>query len=177
MKNNFKSLIKPPFVLFIICLAVTVFLAGTYYFAKPKIDERSRQQITETRKMVLSEAAEFDEISENAVCGKNSSGNTVGYVITVTQKGYGGNMQVMVGINEDGKVSGVSILSHSETPGLGAKTAEEGFLSQFTGLSDEAEVGDEIDGITGATVSSRAVTEAVNNAIDEYKEISKEDEK
>lgn len=174
MKLDIKSIIKPALSLFVICLATTVFLAVTSALTEDKIVERAEQDITNTRKVVLSQASEFEDIEgkDNTVCGKDSSGNIVGYVITVTEKGYGGQIQVMVGIDSDGKVSGVSILSHNETPGLGAKTAEDEFLKQYKNLNSEAEVGKDIVAVTGATISSKAVTRSVNAALNEYKNIT-----
>ncbi|HAN21541.1 MAG TPA: electron transporter RnfG [Clostridiales bacterium] len=163
-----KKIIKPTISLFVICLLTTTFLAVTSALTEKKILERAEQDINATRKIVLSTADTFEEVKDNAVVGKDENGNIVGHVITVTIKGYGGNMQVMVGIDSDEKVSGVSILSHSETPGLGAKAADDGFLSQFKGINSEAEVGVEIDSISGATISSAAVTDAVNKALNEY---------
>jgi len=168
MKLDIKKIIKPTISLFVICLLTTTFLAVTSALTEKKILERAEQDINATRKIVLSTADTFEEVKDNAVVGKDENGNIVGHVITVTIKGYGGNMQVMVGIDSDEKVSGVSILSHSETPGLGAKAADDGFLSQFKGINSEAEVGVEIDSISGATISSAAVTDAVNKALNEY---------
>lgn len=175
MKIDIKSILKPSLKLFVICFVVTALLAITYVMTKNKIAERAELGITNSRKEVLAAAETFEDINDNTVCGKDGNGKKVGYVITVTKKGYGGDIEVMVGFGEDGKVSGVSILRQSETPGMGAKTDTEEYLSQYKGLTDNSnEVGDEIDGITGATISSKAVTDAVNEAITDYLEIVKE---
>jgi electron transport complex protein RnfG len=173
MKIDIKSVVKPALVLFIICLVTTALLALANMLTTDKIDERANQEVIESRKKVLGAATTFEDVTENCVRGKSSDNQTVGYVITVTEKGYGGDMQVMVGIRE-GKVNGVSILSHSETAGLGAKAAEADFLDQYKGLSDRAEVDKNIDKITGATISSKAVTRAVNTAMEEYQKIAGE---
>lgn len=90
-------------------------------------------------------------------------------MVTTEAKGYGGAIEVMTGIRPDGTVSGVTILSMSETPGLGAKTKESSFLRQYTGANapDLAvnKDGGTVNAVSGATISSRAVTEAVNSAI------------
>ena len=176
MKIDIKAVLKPALVLFVICLVTTSLLALTNALTTDKIDERAKQDIAETRKKVLSSAASFEEINDTVVRGKDADNKTVGYVITVTEKGYGGEMKVMDGIS-GGKVAGVSILSHSETAGMGAKTAETGFLDQYKGLDGNAEVGKNIDKITGATISSKAVTKAVNKAMEEYNKIAKDDKK
>jgi len=169
MKIDIKGIMKPSLKLFVICFVVTALLALTSAFTKDKIAEREAQGITDTRKVVLSTADTFKDVNDNTVCGIDAEGNTVGYVMTVIVKGYGGEIEVMVGFGKDDKVSGVSILRQTETPGMGAKTDTSEFLSQYKGLNSEAALGKEIDGITGATISSTAVTDAVNDAINKYK--------
>ncbi len=103
-----------------------------------------------------------------------SGNNTYGYVITVTSKeGYGGDIQFTVGFDMNGKVTGISMLSISETAGLGMKAKEKEFLNKYVGKSGGSFVVDkdntsgatnEIDAISGATVTTRAVTKGVNAA-------------
>ena len=100
-------------------------------------------------------------------------GGDAGYVITVTDgEGYGGDIQVVVGITSDGTVSGISFLSISETAGLGMNATNESFYGQYVGVqtekfavSKEGGDGEPIDAISGATITSRAVTGAVNTAL------------
>ena len=173
MKNiSLKAIIRPALTLFFICVAVTSLLALTNSFTDKKIAEREEQQIAETRKAVLPDAVSFEEVRENAFAGKTAGGDTAGYVITVTERGYGGDMLVMVGIDTEGKVSGVSLLRHNETPGLGAEAGKPRFLNQFTGKSRKVEVGGNIDSVSGATISSKAVAKAVNDAMEIYKAIT-----
>lgn len=99
-----------------------------------------------------------------------------GYVITTTDKeGYGGDIQITVGITADGTVSGISILSISETAGLGMRATEPAFYEQYQGKQAEKFVvskdggdGEPIDALSGATITSRAVTGAVNAALGYY---------
>ena len=99
-----------------------------------------------------------------------------GYVITTTDKdGFGGSIQITVGITTDGTVNGVSILSISETAGLGMKATEPAFYGQYEGKQAEKFVvskdggdGEPIDALSGATITSRAVTGAVNAALGYY---------
>ena len=90
-----------------------------------------------------------------------------GYVVQVAPSGFGGVLDVMVGVNTDGTCSGVSIISHSETSGLGANATKEDFRSQFVGKSNVAVTkdGGDIAALTGATITSRAVCSGVNAAI------------
>lgn len=91
-----------------------------------------------------------------------------GYVVEVTPSGFGGTIDMVVGVDKNGAVTGVSIISMSETSGLGANASKESFRSQFVGKSGELAVskdGGEIDALTGATITSRAVTSGVNTAL------------
>ena len=91
-----------------------------------------------------------------------------GYVVEVTPSGFGGTIDMVVGVDSDGTVTGVSIINMSETSGLGANASKESFRSQYVGKSGELAVskdGGEIDALTGATITSRAVTRGVNSAL------------
>ena len=89
-----------------------------------------------------------------------------GVVIQTVAYGYAGNITLLVGVSNEGTVTGLVVRELSETPGLGANAlTDTEFLSQFLGTSGEAQVGENIDAITGATVSSKAVTKAVNAAV------------
>ena len=101
-----------------------------------------------------------------------------GYAVQVAPGGFGGNIQMMVGMDKTGKVLGISIISHSETAGLGAvvaaKTAAgEAFRGQFAEAEAPYTVGKNIDGVTGATISSKAVAEGVNQAVSYVREVLK----
>ena len=91
-------------------------------------------------------------------------------VITTVANGYGGKIEVMTGIQTDGEVSGVNILSMEETPGLGARGKEDGFLRQYRGYNSPnlavSKDGGEINALSGATITSRAITRAVGEAIE-----------
>ena len=123
---------------------------------------------------ILSEAGyDSDDISE-VVVGKDSSGEAIGYVITVTShEGYGGDIQISVGMEADGTVKGIEMLSISETAGLGMKAAEADFKDQFKDKNVEKfsytksgeEGDDKIDALSGATITTNAVTNAVDSAL------------
>ena len=127
-----------------------------------------------TAKKALNEAGyDSDDISE-VVVGKDSSGQEIGYVITVTShEGYGGDIQISVGIEADGTVKGIEMLSISETAGLGMKATEADFKDQFKDKNVEkfsytksGETGDDkIDALSGATITTNAVTNAVDSAL------------
>ena len=88
-----------------------------------------------------------------------------GYMVQTTVYGYAGDIVMMVGVDNDGKVTGLMVQEMQETYGLGDNAMiDYTFLMQYLGTSGEAAVGEDIDAITGATVTSKAVTKAVNSA-------------
>ena len=114
------------------------------------------------------------DMGVNATIDEVCTAGDAGYVITTTDKdGFGGNIQITVGIKKDGTINGVSILSISETAGLGMKAKEADFKDQFKDKNVEkftytktGESGDDmIDAISGATITTNAVTNAVDSAL------------
>lgn len=114
----------------------------------------------------------------------DDNGNTIGYVMSaISPSGYGGDVKIALGISlEDAAITGFTVLSNSETAGLGAKCTDEDFTSQFAGKSADsieytksgATNDTEIDAISGATITTRAVTDAVNSALSFYNLVLKE---
>lgn len=111
---------------------------------------------------------------DEALVALDASGNPAGYIISSTSKdGYGGAISISVGIDKEGVITGVGYLSIGETPGLGMNATEPAFKDQYKGKSVEsftvvkggASADNEIDAISGATITSDAVTNAVNAAI------------
>lgn len=183
-KVSAKEIIVPAVSLFIICLVVTTLLAVTNKVTAPKIEQLAVETQNNTKKVVLSEAAKFsdektvekDGTQYTYYEGLSDTDETVGYVFLTSAKGYGGDIDIMVGIDKAGSVKGVAILSISETAGLGMNAKNESFLNQFKDKSSEISViktgepkDDEIQALTGATITSKAVTSAVNTALELYK--------
>ncbi len=175
MKLQASAVVKPALTLFVICLVVTALLAGTNLLTKDQIAKQAQITAEESRRVVLSEAESFEE-SDGCYIG-TSGGETVGYVFETEAKGYGGTVQVMTGIDTQGSITGVVILSHSETPGLGANAERASFTDQYkqtvpengiTLVKNKAPAAGEVEALTGATITSRAVTDAVNAAITQY---------
>lgn len=100
-----------------------------------------------------------------------TDGDLLGYAASVAPTGFGGAMDIMVGVGADGSVVGIKIVSHSETPGLGSRVNSDSFLSQYRGLSGVLTVGRDVDAITGSTISSKAVTKGINSALAAYDSI------
>lgn len=119
------------------------------------------------------------DVSKTDISATDAPASTkyiIGYVAVASAKGYGGDVQVMIGVNLDLTVAGIEILSQSETAGLGANCENPEWLSQFVGQSGTLAVdkdGGEIDSITSSTITSRAVANAVNKALAQVTEIER----
>lgn len=183
-KLNAKEVLVPAVSLFIICLVVTALLAVTNMVTAPKIDELAAERQNEAKKVVLSDAESFsdektvekDGVQYKYYEGLSQSEEKIGYVFLTSAKGYGGDIDIMVGIGNDGSVKGVTVLSISETAGLGMNAKNDKFLNQYKDKNSEISViktgtpsDNEIQALTGATITSKAVTSAVNTALDLYK--------
>ena len=128
----------------------------------------------------------FNGTNVDEVLIAKSNNKSIGYIINATSpNGYGGNIQISLGIDKEGKIQGFEILSISETVGLGMKAKDDEFKSQFPGKNSNeikytkagAASEDEINAISGATITTSAVTEAVNSALTYAEEyiLNKED--
>ena len=173
MKKNVKEIITPIAVLACICLVVTALLAYINLVTSPIIKEAEDKAAAEARAEVLSEADSFTPIdTENIpnlpeeVTEIYKADNDTGYVFMMTVKGYGGDMKLICGIKSDGTIEKSKTLSHAETSGLGSKTADEPYRSQYTGIN--ADTLDSVDTISGATISSNAYKKAIQSALDAY---------
>ncbi len=182
-KMNPKDIIIPAVALLVICLIATALLAGTNVITSDKIALNAVETEKASRMLVLPEGKNYGEVTtlENGITycqGTDDSGNQVGYVFTAGAKGYGGTVSVMVGLDNYGTITGIEILSHSETPGLGANAVKPDFKSRFVGKSGELTVnktsndGQNIQAITAATITSKAVTNAVNSITAAFEELN-----
>lgn len=185
-KLNWKEIAVPTVALSLICLLVTAALAFTDSMTKEPIEKLQKQAEVTARQAVLPSAESFEEITGTSMekapyAGRDDSGSVVGYVIVTQAKGYGGTLEVMTGIDGDGKVTGVTILSHSETVGLGANAANPSFTDQYKQAAPEngfvvdksGKLENGVQALTGATITSKAVTSAVNEAVAAYQELNK----
>lgn len=161
-------------------------------------DEKARMQAYQVayKGAAIKEIDNLDEIFEkygrekascpinDAVAAFNNDGDKIGYIISATShEGYGGDVTVAVGISSvDDSLSGIRVISQNETAGLGARCTDEEFQNQFKGKkllnisvesASEAQSDTEIDGLSGATITSKAVTNAVNAAIEYYNSVLK----
>lgn len=185
-KLDIKEILVPTVSLFLICTIVTLLLAVTNSVTAPQIEKLQIETANKTKIAVLSVADSFSDektIDLNGVAytyyeGYDAEKNVLGYVFTTSAKGYGDDIVTMVGIKADGAVSGMDFLSISETAGLGMNADTDDFKNQYVGKSGEIGVNkntpaeNEIQALTGATITSKAVTEAVNIALELFEEVN-----
>ena len=190
-----NSLVKDALKLVIITVVAGLVLGAVYGITKKPIADQEAKAQMEAYKAVFPKASDFKDVDgfseeaaskviasyKNTVDGHESdvissaveavdaSGKALGYIFNITtSKGYGGDIQLTVGIQSDGTVSGYSVLSISETAGLGMKAKDDpSWGKQFAGKKDGSGSGDDakIDAISGATITSKAVTGAMNSCL------------
>lgn len=191
MKNK---IIKDALALTLITLVAGVALGGVYEITKDPIAKQEAQAKAEAYEQVFTDAAAFEEVEmddtltktirdqmdqegykaqsiEEVMRAEDQSGETLGYAFTVvTSEGYGGDIRFSMGVQNDGTLNGISILSIGETAGLGMNADTPAFKDQFVGKQVEklqytkngATQDDEINAISGATVTTNAMTNGVN---------------
>ncbi|MDO5123194.1 MAG: RnfABCDGE type electron transport complex subunit G [Eubacteriales bacterium] len=179
-KLSFKGIFIPAISLFLICLIATLLLAGTNELTKEPIAKQAQDKANAAMSSVCPEAVSFEQSKDGLFySGFDKDGNCVGVAVPSSAKGYGGEVSIMVGFDTEGNILGVDILSQSETPGLGANCVKDDFKNQyaekipesgaFNVVKDAGKKGEgDIVAITSATITSKAVTEAVNGAIEIY---------
>lgn len=195
-----NKILKNALILTLITLVSGLLLGLVFEITKEPIAASKEKAKQEAYKKVLPEADSFGEVvfeeteaakiledasisgcSVNEVAGgKTKDGETMGYVVTTTSgEGYGGDIKISVGISGDGTVQGVEILTIGETAGLGMKATEPEFRQQFAGKQVEAfEVtktgassDEQINALSGATITSKAFTNAVNASLAYYNNV------
>ncbi|UCG13145.1 MAG: RnfABCDGE type electron transport complex subunit G [Deltaproteobacteria bacterium] len=144
---------------------------------KAVLSDYDNDPIKERIKLVVGENEEGNPI-ETVVFPAKKGGKTHAVAYSATAKGYHDLIEVMVGVDPDGTLTGISIMTHTETPGLGARIEEPEFTDQFQGLDvDTAKLSDEggqVDALSGATFSTAGVIAAVGSALEQFPQIKKE---
>lgn len=166
-------------VLTVIGLMVGGILSSVNYFAAPLIEANRLKALKEAIFYVLPKAKNYETIEKDDMIiykGIDENGDTVGYSFTAEGPGYQANIKMMVGLQTDlSKLNGMQVLEQLETPGLGNLIEDDFFQDQFKGLefrpkieyikNRKPEKPNQIQALTGATISSKAVTNNINNVI------------
>lgn len=152
--------------LLLICAIIAGIVSFVYALTHDTyLKNQEEQKAKAIGKIFSMESPVTNPLSDNVYAVYATDGKTLlGYCVEVVESsGYNGDITMMVGFDAERKVSGVEIVSHSETPGLGSKVEGEDYRKQFIGVDKELTY-EEIDGISGATFSSKAVLAGVNKA-------------
>jgi electron transport complex protein RnfG len=164
-------------VLTIISLLSGGVLAETYRFTQPKIEKVREERLAQSVFDVVPGATGFEDIGTdgfNLFRVFDDSGAVLGYAFVAESAGFQGTIRMMVGIDENcTRITGLMVLEHLETPGLGARIIEPGFRQQFIGKSvtDKFQVNEDVDAVTGATISSNAVANGLKDGIERVRTI------
>lgn len=173
LQIDWKQTARLSLTLLIITAIAAFILSLVNAITADTIAEHAAAKRQEAMVSVIPGADVFSQLySENetiiGITGAYAGTQFKGYCVEVAPNGFGGAISLMVGINEGGSVTGAAILDHSETAGLGSKAENPEFLTQFTGKSGTITVNsgnNAINAITGATITSKAVTEGINTAL------------
>jgi len=175
-----KYYLRLGIVLLVIAIVSSGILAYINSFTRPIIEENQKRAKAEARKEVLPVATDFDSISffndETVYVGVDSIGNQVGYTFVASLYGYSSLVKTMVGLTPELKINKIKIIEQKETPGLGANSEKTEFQEQFSGKNiKELTVdkdGGNIISITGATITTRTVTNSIRSGIEMMTELT-----
>jgi electron transport complex protein RnfG len=170
-----RDFVKMTTVLFIVCGLSAGSLAVMNAVTKERIATAQQRQREAALREVFPDADEFKNVTPDKVWEASRNGQKVGQVFLAQTRGYSGPISLMFGTGLDGAITGVRVLTHTETPGLGAKIAKPAFRDQFKdkrreqlALKKDDPAKGRIDTITGATISSRAVMGAISSTLDSF---------
>ena len=175
--SNWNKIFKPIVVLCVICIVVTGALAATNGMTAPIIEAATLAAQEAARTELLPDAQGFEKVEGVDVANVSDvyrTTNDVGVVITSSAKGYGGDVVVMTAITPDGNIKQIKVTEAAETKGIGSNVTENSeYQANYSGLpaTQALVLGTDVDAYSGATISSRAVNNAVNSAIDAYNQI------
>ncbi len=174
MTKNSKKTWLLPVTLCIVAMIMSFLICGAYLITKEPIERQALEAQEAARRKVLADAVTLVEVPlrdgdpvDYCYAGYDAADALIGYVSKITVNGFGGEIEITVGINPDASITAVDVggANFSETSGLGAKTREAAFTDQFKGKSGLLVLKKHIDSVTGASVSSGAVVGGVNAAV------------
>lgn len=191
-----RDYIKLAGILLLVCAIAAALLGYTNEITYDKIQEQLVKASDEARVAVLPGADAFEKLDDSTfstiksnakynfvaeIYAAKAGGNIIGYTVKVAPKGYAGAVEVVVGVTTEGILQGIKVGNNTETPGLGKNAATPKFQGQFSGkvwgnpinvIKSGTPKDNEIAALSGATITSRAVTNGVNQALEAAKELS-----
>lgn len=171
-----KYITRLALTLLVITSLVAAVLSGVNAITEPVILRLNEEKTQKAIEAVLPGGGQPLELEDTTGLIKAAYASDTGYAVQVAPSGFDGEIDMMVGVSKEGKILGISIISHTETAGLGAvaaakTSAGEAFRGQFSDTDAPFAVGGNIDALTGATITSKAVTAGVNAAVAFVKEV------
>lgn len=166
-----NSLVKPAVVLVLICAIVGFLLGSVDNLTLPTITANREARAWATYNALIPEATDFEALPCDVpgVTACMEATDDLGYAVIAQSKGYSSQVPMAVAFDEEGTITNVIGMDNTETPGLGTKVQLPDFTDQFLGRAAEPLTIDDIDAVTGATISSKAALAAVNEAIEAYR--------
>lgn len=168
---------RPVIALVVICMVAGVLLGVVHQMTAPLAEANAAARAQATYEELIPTATAFEPV-DCAIEGctavleaKDSTGTLIGYVVVAESKGYGGPVPVAVAFDTNGTVTSITVMANSETPGLGTRVSDESYIGQYIGLEAKPVTADDIDLISGATISSKAALAAFNHAVEAYEEV------
>jgi len=161
-----KNIIQPILSLTLICFVLTFLLAFVNHFTSPVIQSAALTRATSVQQHMLPDAEYIFEVFGDfpeSIVSAYKSNNNVGYVFTVQTRGYGGYIKIVIGINEHGQILASSVLSHTETQGLGTH-----IFDRANALEAEGRSLLNIDAVAGSTLTLRAYQRALSDALSAF---------
>ena len=159
-----------PVLLLTAVVAISVILLSfTDRLTRDKIEWQKEQKIQNMLFEIFPDMSRHD--FDNELYTIYSNGDKIGYAFLAVGKGYGGDIDILVGLEDETTIKGITIISSLETPGLGSRITESSFIDKFIGLNIDdvalRQFGGQLDTITGSTISSKAVIEGIRKAAEE----------
>lgn len=170
-KLDIKYLLKTTVILVLITALTALLLAAVNALTAERIEQNELEATMNSLSSIFGEGLKIDDVTDK-IPDMPADVKTVyltgdgEYAVLVSPQGFKDAINLAVGIESDGKtVKGVSVISSSETSGIGSKAANDGYVSRFKGLNGEVKFGEGIDAISGATISSKAILKGINEAL------------
>jgi electron transport complex protein RnfG len=176
--GKMKEMVRYGLILGVICVVASGLLSGMNSFTKNRILAQAEAEEESGLKEVMPQAKQFEPVkSESEIIyykAQDMNGNFMGVAFKASGKGYSSAIDTMVGMKKDGTITAIKVLAQNETPGLGANVALQPFTTQFKDKKIQ-NLETEVQAISGATISSKAVIDSVQKKAEEIKELIKDE--
>ena len=169
--KDMKYYLKVTLSLLLICTVVAGLLAVVNSLTADRIAENAQRRREQAVSAIFSDMTLMQNTNVSWPEGVDTvysiyrSYACIGFAVDLTVRGFGGDINMIVGIGPDGTVRGVRVISHAETPGLGSRATLSDYLDNFIGVGERLTIKEDVDAISGATISSKAVVDGINLAL------------